>query len=67
MHGTVPKNSLVKLGDQAFPANDIAVLLLRLLLRNYLLADEPWTPDSLDQLILGRMKRTEGYVGSMSD
>ncbi|WP_272027919.1 HEPN domain-containing protein [Kocuria rosea] len=67
VHGKTPKNPTVKLGDHTFQANHMAILLLRLLLRNYLLSEEPWTPDSLDELILKRMERPGGYGPADSD
>ncbi len=62
VHGSTPKNSKVRLADSEFGTNHIGVLLLRRLLRNYLLASEPWTPKSLDSLILERLggHSTEG-------
>lgn len=57
VHGSVPKNSTVTIGDATFSTSHIAVLLLRLLLRSYLLSEDPWTPDDLDSLILERLGR----------
>lgn len=55
VHGSTPKNSKVRVADSEFWTNHIGVFLLRRLLRNYLLADDPWTPASLDALIIERL------------
>lgn len=62
VHGNTPKSSTIKLGDRTFPASHVAILLLRLLLRSYLLSENPWTPESLDELVLERMERPGGYM-----
>lgn len=59
VHGSRPKNSKVRVGDSEFWTNHMGVFLLRQLLRSYLLADDPWTPASLDALILERLGRAE--------
>lgn len=64
VHGSTPKNSKVKFGDAEFWTNHIGVFLLRHLLRNYLLAEEPWTPATLDALILERLGRWEAEDAS---
>ncbi|WP_395695588.1 hypothetical protein [Nocardioides sp.] len=55
VHGTTLKNSKVKFGDVEFWTNHMGVFLLRNLLRNYLLSPTPWTPSSLDDVILTRL------------
>lgn len=55
VHGTTPKNSLVRFEGTEFAANHMGVYLLRYLLKSRLLADEGWTPSSLDALIIERL------------
>jgi hypothetical protein len=59
VHGSTPKNSKVRFGDSEYWTNHMGVFLLRELLRSHLLADEPWTPTSLDALIIERLGRVE--------
>ncbi|MGW6196960.1 hypothetical protein ACWF0M_12510 [Kribbella sp. NPDC055110] len=59
VHGSTPKNSKVRFEDSEYSTNHMGVFLLRKLLRSYLLADEPWTPTSLDDLIVQRLGRVE--------
>ncbi len=59
VHGSTPKNSKVRFEDSDYSTNHMGVFLLRKLLRSYLLADEPWTPTSLDDLIIQRLGRVE--------
>lgn len=59
VHGATPKNSIVQVGDSQMGTNHIGVFLLRVLLRNYLNAEKPWTPTSLDAMILRRIGREE--------
>ena len=60
VHGSTPKNSKVRFGDSEFETNHIGVFLLRQLLRNYLRAEDPWTPTTLDALIIERLGRVDG-------
>lgn len=61
VHGGSPKNTVVRLGGHEFPAHSIAAMLLRLLLRSYLLAEDPWSPDVLDARLLQGLERGGGY------
>ena len=59
VHGSTPKNSVVKFEDTEFGANHIGIFLLRQLLKSRLLAEEPWTAESLDALIIRRLGQTD--------
>jgi hypothetical protein len=52
VHGRTRRQSTINIGDEAYPAQDVAGILLRLLLMNWLQADEPWTPEILDRRLL---------------
>lgn len=59
VHGKRPKSGLVQVGDTQVPAHDLATTLLQQLLRHCLLAFEPWTPITVDDLILQRLSLNE--------
>lgn len=63
-HGETPKHWKVKLDDREWDAVSTGTLLLRLLLRNRLLADEPWNAASLDGLMLEKFERPGRYPTS---
>ena len=60
-HGDSPKKWTVMLGDEEFSATWTGRYLLRSLLRSVLLADKPWDASSLDERMLERLERPEGY------
>ncbi|MGV9867245.1 hypothetical protein [Rhodococcus koreensis] len=60
-HGDSPKKWTVKLGENEFSAIWTGRYLLRSLLRSLLLADKPWDASSLDERMLERLGRPEGY------
>ncbi len=57
-HGASPKRWTVRLGDREFGAIWIGTLLLRELLQNLLLSEEPWDAEVLDERILSAFART---------
>lgn len=57
VHGQTRRQSTIKFHDQEFPAQEIASLLLRLLLQSLLSADTPWTPQVLDTRLLTALTR----------
>jgi hypothetical protein len=59
VHGRARKNDTIALGNEKFPAREIASFLLRALLRALLVADEPWTPDKLDAQVLDSLRTLE--------
>ncbi len=59
VHGSTPRNTKVRFGDDEFWTNHMGVFLLRNLLRNYLLTDPPWTPAGLDSLIVQRLGQVQ--------
>lgn len=61
VHGETPKRWTVKFGDGKLDAVATGRYLLRQLLRNHLLANEPWDATSLDEQMLMRFERPEGY------
>jgi hypothetical protein len=65
-HGETPKHWKVKLGDREGDVVWIGMYLLRMLLRNRLLADEPWDATSLDERMLHRFERPSGYPSAES-
>jgi hypothetical protein len=52
VHGSAQKDATISYGGQSFPAHDLASILLRMLLLDYLSGDTPWTPASLDLRVL---------------
>lgn len=60
-HGNAPKRWTVKLRDEEWSATAVGKFLLRALLRNRLLADDPWDATSLDERMLVKLERVEGY------
>ncbi|MFI7072825.1 hypothetical protein [Micromonospora sediminicola] len=60
-HGETPKRWTVKLNDQEWSATGTGLFLLRMLLRSRLLADKPWDATSLDERMLEKFQRPEGY------
>jgi hypothetical protein len=61
-HGDSPKKWTVNLDNQEFSASWTGRYLLRSLLRSLLLADEPWDATSLDERMLERFERPDGYT-----
>jgi hypothetical protein len=55
------------LGDQHYPAQQIATLLLRILLLNLLAANEPWTPEALDARLLAGLTPQTDQIDQASD
>jgi hypothetical protein len=55
VHGRSRRRDGISLGGETYPAREIGVMLLRLLLMNWLLAETPWTSESLDRRILARL------------
>lgn len=60
-HGETPKRWTVKLNGQEFQASWAGLFLLRMLLRSRLLADKPWDAASLDERMLEKFQRPDGY------
>lgn len=52
VHGRTRRQSTINVGGQSYPAQQVAALLLKILLLNLLTADEPWTPEALDARLL---------------
>jgi hypothetical protein len=52
VHGRLRQRGSITLGSEGYSAQDIGVLLLRLLLTSQLMAEHPWTPQSLDEQVL---------------
>ncbi|MDM7989792.1 HEPN domain-containing protein [Arthrobacter sp. zg-Y877] len=65
-HGETPKRWTCKLGDHEWSAVFIGTFLLRSLLKNRLVAEDPWDAASLDQRILDSFGRAGGYASSDS-
>ena len=59
VHGRARKSDMVSLGEKEFPAREVASFLLRALLRAHLIAEEPWTPESLDRQIIGSLRSVQ--------
>lgn len=66
-HGDSPKKWTVKLGNEEFGASWTGRYLLRSLLRSLLLADKPWDATSLDERMLERFERPDGYTSADPD
>ncbi|TFB63465.1 hypothetical protein E3N86_04605 [Cryobacterium sp. Hz7] len=58
VHGRVRKTSMIRIEEVPYPAQDIAALLLRLLLGNLLRSENPWTPEQLDLKLLQALNHT---------
>jgi hypothetical protein len=67
VHGRTRRQSTVNLGDQHYPAQQIATLLLRILLLNLLAANEPWTPEALDARLLAGLTPQTDQIDQASD
>ncbi|MFI9485321.1 hypothetical protein ACIG47_02935 [Promicromonospora sp. NPDC052451] len=56
-HGGKPKRWTLKVGDVNLDVAQTGTFFLKMLLRNILLAKEPWTAESVDELMLERFAR----------
>jgi hypothetical protein len=57
VHGRLPRKWACKLGDHEVDAIELGEFLLRELLNSNVLADVPWTRDSLDAQLLTALER----------
>jgi hypothetical protein len=62
VHGRTRTKDTINLGDSVFAAQDVAGVLLRMLLMNLLHAAEPWTPEALDTRLLKALEPQETGV-----
>jgi hypothetical protein len=60
-HGETPKRWTVKFGDQEWNAASTGMFFLRMLLRSQLLATDGWDATTLDERMLNKFERPEGY------
>jgi hypothetical protein len=66
-HGEAPKRWTIQLGEQNWDTIQMGVFFLRKLLRNRLLADQPWDATSLDDRMLEKFERASGYPTAEKD
>lgn len=55
VHGDSPKSETITLGDRTFELADLAVFLLRELLKDVVIRPKAWTPKSLDDDLLSAL------------
>ncbi len=67
VHGRSARRDQIKVGEEAFSAQDVGVYLLRSLLMNCLLTAPPWTPEALDSRVMAALGTTTRSTDTRAD
>jgi Apea-like HEPN len=59
VHGGNRKTGVIVIGEELYAPQEVGGYLLRVLLMNLLLAPVPWTPETLDTLIISSLMHSE--------
>lgn len=61
VHGRTRKRTTIDIGENSYSPQDVAGILLRILLMNLLQAAEPWSPETLDTRLLKSLMPRAGH------